>query len=463
MTFAIPTLDELHGFLVAHLRALLPDIDVSPTSFPALFERTTAAAVTDAHAHIDGAIADLWPDKSSGAALDRWGRVLGRPRKGATGARKAGALRVINGDVVSRTAPAGTQLVHVSGLLFQITASATIAAGDFADVDIAAIDTGVATRLPAGEDLQFVTPIAGLVEIAALQRALDEDGQDQESHGAYRARLLERWANPPLGGAAVDYVTWALASTAAIAAAYCLPNRAGRGTVDVVAFHLGTGTARALTLTERSNLANYLSTRRPTGATVRVLETVAQSVDVEVLVQSTGEAAYAWDWEDPPAAPQVSTWTSATRTLVFNVRPDSMAAGGRLVIRKVAGTGAGEVLTIESLSGIAGVVLEVAPTVAPVAGDEVFAAGPLTTPVRSAILALLDGIGPANPAAVYGAWEGTLRTSAVSGATRAVVGVRDLAVVTPAANVDATDPPVPDDAQINYLVPGRVLVRRLVA
>ncbi len=458
--FVVPTLEELHTFLIALTKALFPDIDVSPSSFPALFGRTLAAAATDNHAHLVSVKADLLPDTAEGAALDRWGAVVGRPRKGATPARKADALRVVNNDVVAHDVTIGDELVHVSGLRFQINETISVPAGQDLDVDVVAIDTGSATRLAAGEVLKFTTPLAGIEEAAELQIALDEDGDDQEGDGAYRNRVLDRFRTPPLGGAQNDYETWAL-EVVGIATAYVYPNRAGLGTVDVAALHVGTGSARILNPGEVAELQAHLDEKRPIGATVRVLEVVEQAVDTEVTVRSTGEEAYAWDWIDETPL-EVDAWNGGTRQLTFTIaRPDTMAAGGRIVIRTVAGTGAGAPLVIESLVGADDVILEEVPDVAPVAGDLVYAGGALTDPVRAAVAAHIASLGTANPDDTsYGSWEGNLRTATLGGVVADVVGVRGLTLIAPAADVEADDPPFPGDAEINLLVPGRVLVRR---
>jgi hypothetical protein len=119
-----------------------------------------------------------------------------------------------------------------------------------------------------------------------------------------------------------------------------------------------------------------------------------------------------------------------------------MVAGGRIVLKGVASSQDGTPYKIESLSGTDAVVLETAPTVAPVATDLVYAGGPLTSTIRDAILAhingdtlladsngplpsaiaastvnlrvLLDGIGTANPAGIYGSWRGALLKGALS-------------------------------------------------
>lgn len=459
--YTVPTLDELQQLLVDLASALLPGIDTSRASFPALFSKVIAAAATDNHAAIAAARKDLLLTTAEGVGLDAWGELLAKPRRGATGARKADALRLVNTTGAGVAYTAGAELTHSSGLRFALNESGTVPASSSKDVDLVAVDVGAATRLEAGEELQFSTPIAGLEELAVLVLDLDVDGDDAELDGPYRTRLLAHLQAPPRGGAAVDYEYWALESAASIASAYCYPNRAGLGTVDVAALHAGSGAERLLDVTERTVLLAYLNERRPVSATVRVLEVLEQPVSAEVLVRETGEAAYAWDWDDS-TVPVVQSWNGATRTLTFTLdRPASMEAGGRLVVAKAALTGEAEILTIESLSSTNAVVLEEAPSVAPVASDLVYAGGPLSVAVRAAVVALIDGLGPANPTAdPYGTWDGALRPASLYGVANDQAGVRDVSVVSPAAVVDATDPPVPDDETIYLLTPGRILVRR---
>lgn len=460
--FVTQTLENMHAFLMALAKSIFPRLDTSPKSYPALLTKVAAACTTDNHAHLEAVKLDLLPDTAGddGGMLDRWGGIMGRRRKGATPARRAAALRLVNNDGVGHGVTAGDPLVHASGLRFEINETVTVPAQSTLDVAIVATDTGSATRLPAGEMLRFVTPPTGLEEEAELQLALSEDGDDREQAGAYRARVLARFATPPLGGAQNDYVTWSL-ELAGIAAAYCYPNRAGLGTVDVAALHAGTGTARLLDAGERAALAAYLESKRPVHAGVRVLEVLGQPTSVEVAIQGNGTEATAWDWIDEVPL-TVSAWNSGTRTLTFATdRPDSMQAGHRIVLAPVSGLGEGAPLVIESLTGSNAVVLEVAPGVAPVATDVAYAGGGLTDPVRAALSALFASLGTANPdVSSYGSWEGNLRLTAITNAVVDVEGVRDLTVVTPVANVVGTDPPFPIDYTIALLTPARLLVRR---
>lgn len=492
-----PSLDGMVQLLVALFKALLPDRNIGSRFTPAWkFVKTIAGASTDLHAHIDAAERDVMPDSARFAALDRFLKIFAPggldKRKGATPARKAAAGRVTG--TVGKPITLGMQLVHrASGLLFQINQSTTVPGAGFIDVDIVAIDKGSQTRLEKGEVLEFVQQQDGLDTQVPLQKALDEDGFDAELDGAARNRLLAALAKPSAGGTQADFVAWALAQLG-IAAAFCYPTRAGLGTVDVAAMHAGTGTARKLTDVERAVLLAAIQALAPAqlggpfGA-LRVLKTIEETANVEITIAPNGEAAYAFDWDDSAGALVVNAWTAATRLLQFTTnRPGTMAAGHRIVLKGVASLQDGKPYTIEALSGNDAVILEEAPTVAPAATDLVYAGGPLTALIRDAILAhingellyagekyaipasiagdavdlepLLDGIGTANPAGLYGAWRGSLLKGALSTIAMYTRGVRNHAITTPAVDQDATDYAFPNDDQIGFLNPGYVLVRR---
>lgn len=459
MAFDTPTLEEEHEFCLAHYRTLLPLADVSPESFNSLFFKTVAAAVTSNHANVAAAKNDLIPDTASGPYLDRWASIRGVVRKGATPARKADALRIVG--TAATNIPDASELLHSSGLRYMTVGANVIPVDGFVDADVVAIDVGSQTRLAKGEQLTFSVPIAGIEEIAELQLDLDEDGEDQESDGALRERVLNRFANPPLGGAANDYEQWALAELG-IAAAFAYPLRKGVGSVDLAALHAGSGTARILTEGERDALEATVDAKRPVGVNFRVLTVVAEPTAIEVEITENGVAANAFDWNDL-IAPVVAAWTPGTRTIQFTGnRPATMDAGDRVVIKRVDGTGTGRERIIEALAGADSIILEADATGdEPAIGDSVYSGGPLVQPVRDAIQDLVDSLGTANPDDdPYGSWEGSLDPDALSDVARDVTGVRRAYTIAPAALVEAQDLPYPNDAEIGLITASRILVRK---
>lgn len=508
MAYKVPTLDEMQLFLIALFKALLPTRNAgSRFSFYWKLLKTIAGAVTDVHANVASMGKDVMPDTTTKGGLDRWLKIVGTERKGATPSRRSAAGRVVG--TLAATASVGDQLLHrATGQLFQINGAVTIPAALYFDADIAAVSVGSATRLRAGEVLEFVSPPAGIVTQVELQLDLDEDGYDAELDGAGSVRLLALLGQPAAGGNQADYVKWAL-ELLGINAAYCYPNRAGLGTVDVAALHAGTGTARHLTAPERAELLTWLLTLAPcpVAATIgttglRVLTTVDGSTDaanlgnVELLVTPNGDAAFDFEWDDftPPV---VSLYTAGTRVLTFTTtRPISMQAGHSLVLRGVASVQSGEPMVIEALSGASSVILQEEPDVVPLATDVVYAAGPLTSTIRDAVIAhinsdalyagrngpiagavaeeenisvipltlLLEGMGTANPVnsvgTRFGTWTGALRRGALATIAMYTRGVRNHTVVTPVTDQEAVDYAFPDDASIGVISVGSILIRK---
>lgn len=487
MSYQLPTLSEMHAFLNALTKMLDPDANVGSRYAPRWkINRATAAVATDVHANASAVRDDVMPDTAVGEMATRWGGIVGVDRKGATEARKSSALRV-RGTVASAITT-GDELVHAaSGLRYQITETTTVPVAGYIDVDVAAIDTGAQTRLDAGEVLTFTATPAGLEASAELVLDLDEDGYDAEQDPPYRRRYLARTASRQSGGNQTDYVLWV---EGLVAAGYCYPNRAGLGTVDVIGLHDGSGSARFLTPTERDDLLAALKAKIPSqlvGGALRVLTAVADPQPVEVTVDVSGDDAWAFDWDDA-SPPTVLAWTGASRLLQFSAsRPASMKAGDRIVITGIANGHDGSQAKIEALSGADAVILEASPVGTPTAGNVVYAGGPIVDPVRDAILAhvngddlyagddapipastasstvnlriLARGIGPANPAGVYGTWVGGLLRSAIGAIASYPRAVRNATVVTPAADYEATDYAYPNDTQIGVITASAVVVR----
>jgi uncharacterized phage protein gp47/JayE len=489
MSYVVPTFTQSEEFLVSLFKFYFSDRNVgSRRSYHRYKLRVLSAAVTELHDHQASAQDDVMPDSAEGAFATRWGDIIGIERKGATAARKDAALR-LRGTATS-TADEGETLTHPeSGQQFALGEDVTIPVAGFIDVDVVAISTGSATRLEAGEVLVFDATPAGFESEAELQEDIDEDGFDEEQDGAFKRRYLSAFAEPQAGGNQSDYVRWSL-EVDGISTAFCYPNRAGIGSVDVVAFHTGNGSSRSLSDDEREELREYLAELAPSqiggdGGSLRVLQTVEDPQDVEILIATDDD----FDWE---GSATVLTIDAPNRTIQFSAaRPASMKAGDRLVLKAVASDVDGEVLVIESLSSTDSIILEDWPTEDPAATDIAYPAGPYTAKVRDAIIAhmngeivyadqegplpesvaaeqntstvglniLAEGIGPANPDREFGPWSGSLVRAVLDKLATYTRGVSNASVTTPAADYDAEDPAFPDDEAIDYISPGNVLVR----
>lgn len=515
MPFKVPSLSESRDFIVALGKALFPGLAFgSRRSYHGRRSTYLAGAVTQLHAHVDSVGRDAHPlTAGPGAPIRAWGNATGVLEKTATPARKAAAGRV-RGAATS-TAAIGDQLKdEASGLIFELASNVTIPGvlGDpdgFVDADIVASEAsgsvGSQTRLNAGTVLKFLATPAGIQDLVVLQKDLDEDGFDAEQFGSYRSRVLETFSGARSGGSQADFVKWALAAINTVTQAFAYPNRAGRGTIDVVGFYNGTGTARSLSVDDAAAVKAYIQTQAPfhvsgTGGGLRVLTTVADPQSIEITLAPNGQAAFAKDWDDtgPPTVHAGFVWDATNRQLRFSAAlPASLRAGHRLVLVGVASVQDGREYVIESIFSSDTVVLEVAPVNAPLPTDKLYSGGPLVTPVRDAIVAhlngeivyagrgltpvpasvaastglsivgldvLAEGVGPANPAGLYSSangpsWSGAIIRAVLFKIATYKAGVRNATVIAPASDYEAVDDAFPLDDQIHYVTPGAVVVR----
>lgn len=512
MPFTIPSLSATRDFLVGLGRALFPTLNFgSRRSFHG--KRTTfySSAATQIHYHVDSVQRDLHPlTAGDGKPINDWGAAVGVLRKGATPARRSAAGRV-RGNAAA-TAPLNRQLRHAAtGLLYQLNQNVTIPGiggvdpDSFVDADIVAVDTGSQTRLLAGETLVFLSAPLGIQANVKLVLPLDQDGFDDEQYGSYRARFLSTFSETPSGGNQSDFVRWTLESVAAVSKAFAYPNRAGKGTIDLVGFYSGTGTARTLSAPDRAAVLAYVQSKSPfqvsgTGGGIRVLTTIADPQRVELVMQPNGITAFDKDWVDT-GPPTVLSWTAATRALRFAAAlPASLRAGHRLTLDGViggSGTNAqdGREFRIESISAADTVILELVPPVAPGVGDKIYSGGPLVTPIRDSIVAHLNGeivyagrgltpipesqaapanptgpsiigldqlalgIGSSNPNGIYGSWTGGILLGTLNKIAGYKGGVRKVTILSPLADYEPVDDAFPLDGQIHYVTPSAVIVR----
>ena len=514
MPFDLPAMSDTRDMIVALGKALFPGLNFGSTlSYHGKWATFLAGAVTQLHSHVDSAQRDLHPlTAGDGKPINDWGFAFQVLRKQATPARKSAAGRV-RGEAAAEVDPA-TQLRHPqTGLLFQIANVTTVTipgvAGvdpdSFVDADIVGVDKGSATRLKAGEALNFLSSIPGIEGEVILQKDLDEDGFDEEQFGSYRGRVLSTMSQTPSGGNQNDFVRWAKEALASVSTAFAYPNRNGRGTIDVVAFYAASGTSRALSTQDRDTVLQYIKTKAPfqvsgTGGGLRVLTTVADPQTIELRVTTTGVLAFAFDWQGNPS---VAGYNATTRALQFSgALPASLRAGHRLIlVGTVTGSGVnaqdGREYRIESIASSDTVILEKAPPTAPAANDFIFPGGPLVTPIRDAIVAhlngeivyagrgqvpipeskaapvvptgqsiigldvLAEGIGASNPDGKYGSWAGGIVLATLFKISTYQAGVRRVEIVSPADDYEPLDDPgpPPNNAQIHYVTPSVVIVR----
>jgi uncharacterized phage protein gp47/JayE len=127
--------------------------------------------------------------------------------------------------------PAGTVLVRTDGAEYETVAEVTLAGGT-ATAAVTALLAGQDGNAAAASTLTIATPIAGINSAVTVTAVALTGGADIETDDDLRARLLARIQTPPHGGAAHDYIAWAL-EVAGVTRAWVYPAELGLGTITV--------------------------------------------------------------------------------------------------------------------------------------------------------------------------------------------------------------------------------------
>ncbi len=177
--------------------------------------------------------------------------------------------------------PAGTFWIgDDNGLVYQQEETVVISGG-VATITVECLTAGDAGNLLIDDTLTIGSPLAGIDNTATVT-GTTTTGEDQESIESFRAQVMQREKNKPQGGAASDYVAWAL-EVAGIAEAYAF--RPTPGFVNVYPLTDDADPANRIPggakLTE---VEDYLddTVRRPLNATVSAVAFTELDFDVDI-------------------------------------------------------------------------------------------------------------------------------------------------------------------------------------
>lgn len=149
----------------------------------------------------------IFASRAAAAWLARHGFELGLTRTPASSATGTLLCAATHNLVV----PAGMRFLAGGGIAYTALAGGT-AAGNVIALPVAADVPGAAGNLGAGFPLSLAldqdAPV-GLGPGATVDEAGLAGGADAETLEGFRARILARKRNPPQGGSAFDYATWA--------------------------------------------------------------------------------------------------------------------------------------------------------------------------------------------------------------------------------------------------------------
>ena len=278
MPFARPTLPDLIERAAADIEAGLPGTDARlRRSNLNIISRAHAAAVHGLYGYLAWLAQQLMVDTSETVFLERYATIWGLSRVPA--AYAVGPVTVTGVDAA--VVPAGTSLQRGDGATYTSTADATVASGT-ATVQVTADVAGADGNAVSGTKLSFVQPVAGITATALVASAGLTQGANQQSDEALRDRVLARIRKPPQGGAAGDYIAWAL-EVPGVTRAWVYPLENGVGTV-VVRFVRDNDASFIPDSTEVAAVQAYIDVRRPVTAQVTVLAPTPVAVNMTIAL-----------------------------------------------------------------------------------------------------------------------------------------------------------------------------------
>lgn len=280
MAFDVPTFEAQRAALLRDVRNWLPSADTGPDSDWFVRASALAGALQGLSQHQAWIERQIFPDVCDSDSLERHASQRGLTRKAPAAATGVASVTVAADIDIA----AGTELRSDAGLVYQVTTTTACTAGAATAVPIQAAVAGAASNMTAGAGL---TPS---VSIAGLQSIVSGDitgGADIESDDGLRGRLLDVIRRPPAGGAAYDYVRWAL-EVPGVVAATVHPLRRGAGTVDVSILAAGGLPSSALV----AQVQAYIDVLRPVTASCLAVAPSAVPVAVTLSALSvTGTTA----------------------------------------------------------------------------------------------------------------------------------------------------------------------------
>jgi uncharacterized phage protein gp47/JayE len=222
-----PSLAQLVQANIQDIQSRLEGADAAlPVEFLGVLAIVLAGGYHPQYGNIAYIAKQLFPDTAEKAYLERLASFYGLARKPATPAQFQVSVVGTSGVDI----PPGTLINRSDAAQFASLADTSLLNGT-ATPTFSALVPGSAGNTPVGAVLQFATGIAN-VNVSVTVTSIVAIGNDAEKDDQLRQRLIFRMANPPMGGAAADYIIWTTAQPG-VTRAWVYPNWLGLGTVGV--------------------------------------------------------------------------------------------------------------------------------------------------------------------------------------------------------------------------------------
>jgi uncharacterized phage protein gp47/JayE len=276
MAFERPTLATLVTRVEGDLKSGLELVTILRRSFLGVIARVLAGLAHSLFGYIKFIEKQAFPDTATDEYLERWASIWGVTRRAATFAEFTLDVTGTNGTVI----PAGTVYRRSDGMEYTVDEEVTIAGG-VGELALTANEAGTGSEVAEGDTISVLSPIAGLTSAGTVAE-LTTEPDDSEDDESLQARVVDRIQNPPSGGAANDYIQWAL-EVAGITRAWVGPQALGPGTVVVyiVSDDEDPITPSAPKIAE---VQAYIDVLAPVTATVTVVAASLLPIDLEIAV-----------------------------------------------------------------------------------------------------------------------------------------------------------------------------------
>lgn len=273
-----PSIEDLMRQAEAEINARLPGADSRLRwNNLSVIAAVLAGGLHEVYGYLDGIAEAVLPDRATGDVLERHAAWRGLLRKPATPAAGTVLLTGISGAVV----PAGARLLLGDRAEYAVEASALIGADGTGSVTVEALTLGAAGNAAPGTEVRFVSPVAGVASAASVGPLGLGGGAELETDESLRARLRARVQLAPHGGAAHDYIAWALEVPGVTRAwVRVIPPCQVR-----VLFTMDDSYPNGIPLPQDvANVQAHIETRRP--VTAMVIVKAPNPVPVDFIVQS---------------------------------------------------------------------------------------------------------------------------------------------------------------------------------
>jgi uncharacterized phage protein gp47/JayE len=296
------------------------------------------------------------PSRANTAFLEQYHGQLwlgDDPRLPATGGSGAVNAPATVGSIFpgSATVPDPTGIAAVAtdpnGYRYQVLATVVTPVGGVAELQMQAIDTGLATNIELNTVLTWSSgqPVGAEATAAVSEDPAFVGGYDIETDSELGARIERRIRHRPAGGNSAHFIAWAERASVSIESSFCYPCAFHAGSVLVALLQKRGSTVGP---TARTNVGvavmaaatNYLTPPAspvvPTRVHVLVTRCNPQSADVALKISMQQGAIGGWHDADPwpeysAAYPEVIVTNVASQTEFTVVAGTELPGGAALL------------------------------------------------------------------------------------------------------------------------------------